>query len=242
MTGNVRKIAKFGVFVAFVGAAAYVLLFTPFGERLLSPEGRKEFVERIDRAVRAAGIFGPAVFVVIYGLGTLALPATPFSVAGSLIFGKYAGPAVNVAGVALGASLAFFLGRYFLRDLAKSFLTGRLGDLDRKAERHGFPVVFYLRIVWFPFIVLNYAAGATSIRFRYYFWGTVLGTLPAVVILSFFFGSLKEIAAAYRVPSDLLRFDVLAPAALLVLSFFLPAAVKRLRGEAPAETPRPDRS
>ncbi len=234
MTASVWKIIKFAVFLAFVGAVAYLLLFTPIGARLLSPEGRKELVDGIDRAVRAAGVFGPAVFVLIYGVGTLALPATPFSAAGSFIFGRYAGAAVNVAGVALGASLAFFLARYFLRDLAKSLLVGRLADLDRKAEEHGFPVVFYLRIVWFPFIVLNYAAGATGIRFRDYFWGTVLGTLPAVVIVSFFFGGLKQIVAAYRGPADLLRWDVLVPAVLLVLSFFLPALVKRIRGEAPA--------
>jgi len=235
LSGNVGKIVRFAVFVAFAGVVAYVLLLTPFGTRLLSPEGRKELVDRIDQVVRAAGIFGPAVFVLIYGLGSLALPATPFTAAGSFIFGKYAGAAVNVLGVALGASLAFFLGRYFIRDLAKSFLTGRLGDLDRKAEEHGFPVIFYLRIVWFPFIVLNYAAGATGIRFRDYFLGTFFGTLPAVLIVSFFFGSLKDIVAAYRGPADLVRADILVPAALLVLSFFLPAAVKRLRKDAPAE-------
>ncbi len=234
MSANFWKIVKFAVFLAFAGAVAYVVLFTPFGARLLSPEGRKELVDRIDQAVVAAGVFGPAVFVLIYGAGALALPATPFSVAGSLIFGRYAGAAVNVAGVALGASAAFFLGRYFLRDLARSFLTGRLGELDRKAEKHGFPIIFYLRIVWFPFIVLNYAAGATSIRFRDYFWGTVLGTLPAVLILSFFFGSLREIAAAYRGPADLLRWDVVVPAVLLVLSLFIPSVVRRFRAETPA--------
>ena len=228
------KIVKIAVFLAFAGAVAYVFLFTPFGHRFLSPDGRREFVARIDQAVRAAGIFGPALFVLIYGLGSLALPATPFTAAGSFIFGKYAGAAVNVLGVALGASLAFFLGRYFLRDLAKSLLTGRLGDLDRKAGKHGFPVIFYLRVVWFPFIVLNYASGATSIRFRDYFLGTFFGTLPAVLIVSFFFGSLKDIVAGYRGPADLARADVLVPAGLLVLSFFLPAAVKRLRPEPPA--------
>ncbi len=235
MNGNVGKTAKFVFFLAFVGAVAYVLLFTPFGQRLLSPDGRREFVARIDQAVRAVGIFGPALFVLIYGLGTLALPATPFTAAGSFVFGKWAGAAVNVLGVSLGASLAFFLGRYFLRDLAKSLLVGRLGDLDRKAGEHGFPVVFYLRIVLFPFIVLNYAAGATSVRFRDYFLGTFFGTLPSVLIVSFFFGSLKGIVAGYRGPADLVRADILVPAALLVLSFLLPAAVKRLRKEAPAK-------
>lgn len=233
MTASVWKIVKLAVFLAFIGAVAYVLLFTPFGHRLLSPEGRREFVARIDQAVGAVGIFGPALFVLIYGLGALVLPATPFTAAGSFIFGKYAGAGLNVLGVALGASLAFFLARYFLRDLARSLLTGRLGDLDRKAGKHGFTIIFSLRVLWFPFIVLNYAAGATSIRFRDYFLGTFFGTLPAILIISFFFGGLKDILAAYRGPADLIRADILVPAALLVLSFFLPAAVKRLRKEAP---------
>ncbi len=234
MAANVLKIVKFAVFLAFAGAVAYVIVFTPFGARLLSPDGRKELVDRIDQAVRAAGILGPAVFVLIYGLGSLALPATPFSAAGSFIFGRFAGAAVNMLGVVLGASLGFLLGRHFVRDVARSFLTGRLAELDRKAEKHGFPVIFYLRVVWFPFIVLNYAAGATGIRFRDYLLGTFFGTLPGVLITSFFFGSLKNIVAAYREPSDLVRADILAPAALLVLSFFLPAAVQRLRRHPPA--------
>ncbi len=240
MDGNIGKIVRFAVFAAFACAVAYVLLLTPFGARLLSAEGRQELVAGIDRLVRAAGVFGPAVFVLVYGIGSLALPATLFTAAGSFVFGRYAGAAVNVAGVSLGASLAFFLGRYFLRELAQSFLTGRLAELDRKAEKHGFPIVFYLRVVWFPFIVLNYAAGATAIRFRDYFLATFFGTLPSVLIVSFFFGSLKDIVASYREPADLLRPDILGPAVLLVLSFFLPAAVKRLRKEAPAATPPAD--
>jgi uncharacterized membrane protein YdjX (TVP38/TMEM64 family) len=76
---------------------------------------------------------------------------------------------------------------------------------------------------------LNYGAGATRIRFPDYFWGTFLGILPAVAIVSFFFGNLREIAASFRGPADLLQADILVPAGLLVLSFFLPGLVKRIR-------------
>jgi len=61
-----------------------------------------------------------------------------------------------------------------------------------------------------------------------------------MVIVSFFFGSLREIVATYRSPADLLQFNILFPAGLLGLSFFLPGIVRRIRGEplpdaAPAE-------
>ncbi len=240
MTGKRTKIIKLVVFLAFAGTAAYLLFLTPEGNRFLTTEGRKELVRRIDLLVGAAGIFGPALFVLIYALGVLALPATPFTAAGAFIFGKYAGAACSILGATLGASVSFVLGRYFLRDFAHGFLTGKLGELDRKAEKHGFSIIFYLRILWFPFIVLNYGAAATRIRFVDFFWGTFLGTMPSLVIASYFFGSLKEIVATYRGPEDLLQFDVLFPLALLGVSFFLPGIVRRIRGEplpdaAPAE-------
>lgn len=235
MSGSRVKTIKFLTFLAFAGAVAYVLFFTEAGYEFLTPEGRKALVTRMDLAVRSAGPFGPTLFVLIYAIGVLGLPATPFNAAGAFIFGKAAGTLCNVLGATLGASVSFLLARYLLRDIARGFLTGKLGELDRKAEKHGFSIVFYLRIVWFPFIVLNYGAGATRIRFGDFFWGTFLGTLPAIVVVSFFFGSLKEIVASYRSPADLLRFDVLFPAALLGFSFFLPALVRRIRGEGPPE-------
>ena len=90
-------------------------------------------------------------------------------------------------------------------------------------------MIFYLRIFWFPFIVLNYSSGATWIRFIVYFFGTLLGSLPAVVIFTYFIGTLKELLADYRQPSDLFTFHTLAPIVLLILSFFIPSVVKRFK-------------
>ena len=231
---------KIAVFLFFVGIAGYVLFLTPVGGLFLSPGGRKELVARIDLLVRSAGMFAPAAFVLLYAIGVLALPATPFTAAGALIFGKYLGTVCNVIGAVAGASASFLLGRYLLRDFAEQFLRGKLADLDRKAGEHGFSIIFYLRIFWFPFIVLNYGAGATRIRFADYFWGTFLGTLPAIAIVSFFFGNLREIVAAFRGPADLLQANILVPAALLALSFFLPGIVKRIRKNRPAKEPPTD--
>lgn len=242
MAVNKVTLLKISIFLLFAGLAGYVVFLTPVGGLFLSPDGRKELVARIDHFVRSAGMFAPAVFVVLYGLGVLALPATPFTAAGALIFGKYLGTACNVLGAVAGASASFLLGRYLLRDFAEQFLRGKLADLDRKAEDHGFSIIFYLRIFWFPFIVLNYGAGATRIRFPDYFWGTFLGIFPAVAITSFFFGNLREIVATFRGPADLLQADILVPALLLALSFLLPGIVKRIRKNRPAGDPPADGS
>lgn len=208
---------------------AAFLAFTPAGAALRSPEGRRATFGAIEDAVRASGPFGPLLYVSVFAVAVLAVPVTPFAAAGSFIFGKAAGAALNVAGATLGAALAFAVGRYFLRDLSAALLRGRLADLDRRAGEHGFAVVFTLRLLLFPFLVVNYAAAATRIRFRDFIAATFLGIIPYLVVVSWFFGSLREIAAEWRGPADLLRPRILLPAAVLVLSFFVPAAVRRMR-------------
>jgi|MudIll2142460700_1097286.scaffolds.fasta_scaffold37468_3 uncharacterized membrane protein YdjX (TVP38/TMEM64 family) len=235
---NSLKYLKFIVFAAVAGSTVYIFLFTPEGNYFVSPEGRKELVSRIDSLVSSAGWFGPIVFSLIYSIAVLVLPATPFTAAGAFFFGKYFGILTNVLGATLGASISFFLGRYFLRDFAKGFLVGKLNDLDQKAGEHGFSIIFYLRTLWFPFIVLNYGAGATRICFSDYFWGTLFGMFPSILVSTLLFGSIKEIMANYRTYSDLFQFDILVPAAVLAFSFFLPAIVNRFRRKksSPLET------
>jgi uncharacterized membrane protein YdjX (TVP38/TMEM64 family) len=76
-------------------------------------------------------------------------------------------------------------------------------------------VIFYLRIFWFPFIVLNYAAGATRIRFRDYLLGTVLGC-STVFIFTYFVGAMRMSSprTGGRRPAYV---DLLIPVLLLVL-------------------------
>ncbi len=224
-----RDYLKLAAFLLFVAGAVYFLFFTPTGALFHTHRGRKALVGKLDALVQATGPLGPIVFVLIYAVGVLFLPATPFTVAGAVIFGKFHGMVYNLAADTLGASISFFLGRYFLHGVARGFLETRMPWLDRKAAEDGFSVIFYLRIFWFPFIVLNYAAGATRVRFRDYLLGTVLGLLPPVFIFTYFVGAMKEVLASYRRPADLLTFHLLFPVLLLVVSFFLPTLIKRLR-------------
>ncbi|OYV95961.1 MAG: hypothetical protein B7Z62_09080 [Deltaproteobacteria bacterium 37-65-8] len=224
-----RDYLKLAAFLLIVAGAAYFLFFTPTGALFRTHGGRKALVGKLDVLVQAAGPLGPALFIFIYTLGVLLLPATPFTIAGAVIFGKFHGMLYNLAADTLGASISFYLGRYFLHGVARGFLESRMPWLDRKAEEEGFQVIFYLRIFWFPFIVLNYAAGATRIRFRDYLLGTVLGLLPPVFIFTYFVGAMRDALATYRRPADLLTFDLLFPVLLLVFSLFLPTLIKRFR-------------
>jgi uncharacterized membrane protein YdjX (TVP38/TMEM64 family) len=235
MTEERKRFIRRAVLLLFAAGAAYVLLGTPFGREATSAGGRARLVASIDRAVRDAGAAGPALFIAIYAATALVLPATIPTAAGAFIFGPWLGFLYNMAGAMIAASAAFLIARHLLRDEASRFLTGKLKALDDRSERDGFAAVFYLRMLFFPFLPLNYAAGVTRITFKDFFLATLLGLPVGSFVFSFFFGSLKGIVADYRSPADLLRWEVALPVALFAASFFIPRIVKRLFPRRPVD-------
>ncbi len=83
----------------------------------------------------------------------LFLPGTLPATIGAAIFRPYFGFLYVWFGAMLGASLAFFIGRYLGRDFAASLIGDRLRKYDETIERKGFATVLYLRLVYFPLIV-----------------------------------------------------------------------------------------
>jgi uncharacterized membrane protein YdjX (TVP38/TMEM64 family) len=216
-TGGFLATAKAGALLGLLLLALVGLRYTQAGTHL-SKDG-------IQAMVGGLGLLAPAVHVVIYAVGTTALvPATIFTLMGAVVFGKFLGSIWNLVGATGGAVCSFFMARYLGRDFAARWARGKLRDLDAKAERHGFILISYLRLAYAPFAPLNYAAGLTRIRFLDYLFGSVLGMFPGVFILTYLVDELTNLAA----PADLLAIRFVTPLLLLLASFLLPMAVKRL--------------
>lgn len=214
---------KGGLLVAFLVGALF-LLRSPEVSAALSKE-------RLRALVEGFGPWGPLIHILVYAAGTTAfLPGTLLTGVGAVAFGKFAGTLYNLVGATLGAGLAFLVGRYLGRDLAARLIRGRLQVLDEGAERNGFALIFYLRIVFFPFTPLNFGAGLTRIRFWDFMLGTFLGILPGTFILTYFIDELTNLRSA----TDLLDVKFLIPLSLFVASLFLPRLVRRLKGEVAA--------
>jgi uncharacterized membrane protein YdjX (TVP38/TMEM64 family) len=181
--------------------------------------------EGIQALLGGFGLLAPAVHVVIYAVGTMALvPATVFTLIGAVLFGKLLGSFYNLVGAIGGAALSFLAARHLGRDFATRWATKKLQDMDAKTEQHGLFLICYLRLAYLPFAPLNYAAGLTRIRFLDFLLGTVLGMLPGMFIFTYLLDELTSL----RSPVDLLAGRFLAPLILFGLSCFLPVMFKRL--------------
>jgi len=211
---------KMGLLLAFAAGAILTYRATPAGQ-YLTKDAMRAFVNSF-------GALAPLVHILLYAVTvTCFVPATVMTVAGAVVFGKVVGAAYNILGASLGAILSFLVGRHLGRDLAARFIRGKLLELDAAAERKGFAAIFYLRLCYFPFVPLNYAAALTRIRFRDFLWGTVLGILPGTFIYTYFVDEVTNLSGV----RDLFAVRFLVPLGLFLVSFLIPKAVKRIAGD-----------
>jgi len=214
---------KFIILAAFVFSAVYVFQFAPIRNHV-TPES-------LERLLKSAGFWAPAMYVFLYALGVcFFLPGTMFTGLGGVIFGPYWGFLYAWVGAMIGASAAFFIGRGLGRDFAASVIGGKLKKYDDAIRRNGFAAVLYLRLVYFPFTPMNFGMGLTKVKFLDYLLGTGLGIMVGTFVFTFFFGTIKDIWTAGDW-DQLLSFKVYFSVALFIFSFFIPKIVKKLKTE-----------
>ena len=220
---KIRKSAliKAMIFLLFILAAIYLVRFTPVKDVLT--------VERLGALIQKAGWWAPLSFILIYALGIcLFVPGTLLTAIGAAIFGAYQGFVYVWIGAMIGATAAFFIGRYLGREFSASLISGRLKKYDNAIEQKGFATVLYLRLIYFPFTAMNFGMGLTRVRFWDYLWGTALGILVGTFIFTFFVGTLKEVWAGGQW-LNLLSWKVLFSVALFIFSLFIPKIISILK-------------
>ena len=216
-------VVKAALLVIFIVAAVALVRVTRLTDYLTA--------EALGRVLAAAGLWAPAVFILVYTVGVcLFVPGSILTGLGAVLFGPYLGFVYVWVGAMAGAAAAFFIGRTLGREFAASLVGDRLRRYDDAIERNGFATVLYLRLIYFPYTPMNFGMGLTKVHFRDYFLGTGLGILVGTFIFTFFIGTLKEVWASGNW-AELLSFKVAFSMVLFFGSFFIPKAIRRLRGE-----------
>jgi uncharacterized membrane protein YdjX (TVP38/TMEM64 family) len=156
------------------------------------------YVQTFAQWVNGLGAWGPAVFIVGYAIAVVAfVPASLLTVAAGAIFGIGAGVAYVFAAAVAGSSLAFLVSRYLARAAIEHRLAGnqKFAAIDRAVGRQGRRIVFLLRLSpAFPFNLLNYALGLTSVRFADYLAASI-GMLPGTLLYVYSGKAVGDVAA-----------------------------------------------
>ncbi len=183
-----------------------------------------------------------AGYFLLYVLVTaLSLPgATVMTLAGGAIFGLWTGLLVVSFASSIGATLAFLVSRFLLRDWVQRRFGDSLSAINRGIEKDGAFYLFALRLVpVFPFFMINLVMGLMPIRARTFYWVSQLGMLPGTLV----YVNAGTQLARIESPSDIFSLPLLLSFALLALLPFIGRALLRMirRYRVLSRYRRPDR-
>ena len=120
----------------------------------------------MEAAVRAAGLWGPSLFMFCSMVGIcLFVPGTVFLGLAVALFGTLTGFLYLWTAALAASCLSFLLSRTLGRDFAVWMIGKKMVKYDDLIESNGFTSVLYLRLMCFPFAVLNYGMGLSKVRF-----------------------------------------------------------------------------
>lgn len=188
--------------------------------------------DRIDAAaleawVLGAGWAGPAVFVALYAVATVAfLPGAALTLTGGALFGPVWGTLWNLSGATLGATIAFLIARY----LGSGWVTRRMGPrlraLNDGVSSEGWRFIAFVRLVpLFPFNLLNYALGLTRISAPTFIAASAIFMLPGAVAYTWLGHAGREALTG----GERLVPNLLIALALVATMSFIPRLTRRLR-------------
>ena len=125
-----------------------------------------------------------AYFFAYVAITGLSLPgAAIMTLAGGAVFGLLWGTVVVSFASTLGATVAFVVSRYILRDGIQRRYGDRLKTINAGVERDGGFYLFTMRLVpAFPFFVINLVMGLTPMRTFTFAWVSQVGMLPGTVV------------------------------------------------------------
>ena len=223
------------------GSLVFKILLGLVGLALLVFAGRRlgAYIPQFAAWVDTLGVWGPIVFIVGYALATVAfIPGSLLTLAAGAIFGLGRGTFYVFIGAAIGSALAFLVARYLARSSIEHRLEShpRFAAIDQAVAKEGRKIVFLLRLSpIFPYNLLNYALGLTSVTFRDYVIASI-GMLPGTFLYVYYgkaLGSLAAVAGGARVEKGAGYWIVLG--AGLLATLVVTTLVTRIAGRALAQ-------
>jgi phosphatidylserine/phosphatidylglycerophosphate/cardiolipin synthase-like enzyme/uncharacterized membrane protein YdjX (TVP38/TMEM64 family) len=157
----------------------------------------------------------PLLVVAVFVAGGLVLfPVTLLILVTALTFPPVRGFMYALSGAMVSALSVYWLGRLLGRETVRRLAGGRLNRLSLWLGRRGLVAVLAVRLLPVaPFTVVNLVAGASHIRLRDFFLGTLLGLAPGVLAITVFEKSLERVIEEPQGGNFLLLAGVLATVA-----------------------------
>jgi phospholipase D1/2 len=140
----------------------------------------------------------PIVMLAFVTLGLILVPVLLLVAVTGAVFGPVLGSVYALAGCLASASTGFAIGRWIGLRRVEHLGGERVTRLARAVKRNGTLAVFLVRKVPAPFTLANIVVGASTVRYRDFIVGTILGMGVFVIALA---GFGYQLSRAWHDPS-----------------------------------------
>jgi len=142
---------------------------------------------RVKQTLVDLGPWGYLAFVVAYAaLQPFGVPGTVFIVAAPLIWPWPIAFALSMTGTMAASVVGFSFARFVARDWVEARIPARFRRYDDAVARRGFTTVFLLRLIFWMPPLLHAFFGVSKVRFWTHFWGSLLGYILPILLVSLF--------------------------------------------------------
>ena len=175
-----KKIALLGVIAAAIFSFFYFDL-----NSYLTLQGMKDSLDTFQSQIAQNPVLSIGVFFAIYvAVTALSLPgAAILTLAAGALFGLVQGLVIVSFASSVGATLAFLVSRFILRDTVRNKFKEKLKKIDEGVEKQGAFYLFTLRLVpVFPFFLINLLMGLTSLKTWTFYWVSQVGMLAGTAV------------------------------------------------------------
>jgi pyruvate/2-oxoglutarate dehydrogenase complex dihydrolipoamide dehydrogenase (E3) component/uncharacterized membrane protein YdjX (TVP38/TMEM64 family) len=188
-SSNNKQRSRKRILLYLVALVAVVLLFLSLSGNLEFQAFDLQFLKTqqatIETYFQDQPVLTAAVYFLIYvAVTSLSLPgAAVMTLAGGAVFGLFWGVVLVSFASTIGATLAFLVSRFLLRDMIQGRYGEKLKAVNAGVEKDGAFYLFTLRLVpAFPFFVINLVMGLTPLATRTFYWVSQLGMLAGTLV------------------------------------------------------------
>lgn len=137
--------------------------------------------------LRSFGPWSVIITIILFVIMTFTIvfPFMILSGASGIIYGLFWGTLISWSGEVIGAVFMFIFARYFFRQSVAGWITKSiyLKQVDDYSAANGFKALLIARLLPLaPSGIITAVAAVSRISFKDFFWATVVGKLPPVII------------------------------------------------------------
>ena len=170
------RIALVVVVVALLVVAQQLGLFHQFAE----PARARE-------TLIGLGPWGYLAFVVAYAcLQPFGVPGTVFILAAPLVWPWPVAFALSMTGTMAASVVGFSFARFVAREWVSKMIPERFKKYDEALAKRAFVTVVVLRFIFWMPPLLHAFFGVSKVRFWTHFWGSLIGYVPPLLVVSYF--------------------------------------------------------